>query len=86
MPSPKLAITHVASAQNQKKIIINDAVDALDRALTDVVLLDFGAGTVTLSAAQLRAAAAFWPLAALSRPATIGLRQLYVARSLVTLI
>ena len=75
MPSPNLAITHVASAQNQKEITINDAVDALDRAITDVMALDFAGGTTSLSAAQLRAAAAFQPLAALSGPATLGLPQ-----------
>ena len=30
MPSPNLSITHVAAAQNQKEVTINDAVDALD--------------------------------------------------------
>ena len=29
MPSPNLAVTHVAAAQNQKEVTINDAVDAL---------------------------------------------------------
>ncbi len=59
MSSPNLAITHVAAAQNQKEVTINDAIDALDRAIGDLLVVDFTAGDVTLTDAQFRAAAAF---------------------------
>jgi hypothetical protein len=59
MSSPTLAITHVAAAQNQKEVTINDAIDALDRALGDLLSVDFTAGNVTLTDAQFRSAAAF---------------------------
>jgi hypothetical protein len=39
MASPNLAITHVAAAQNQKEVTVNDAIDALDRALTDALVV-----------------------------------------------
>jgi hypothetical protein len=54
MASPNLAITHVAAAQNQKEVTINDAIDALDRAMGDVLVVDFTAGNVTLTDAQIR--------------------------------
>jgi hypothetical protein len=38
MASPNLGIIHVASAQNQKEITVNSAVDDLDLALTNVVV------------------------------------------------
>lgn len=76
MPSPNLAVTHVAAAQNQKEVTINDAVDALDRALTDTLALDLSTGALTLTAAQLRSAMALRPAAALSGPSTITLPQL----------
>jgi hypothetical protein len=59
MASPNLAITHVAAAQNQKEVTINDAIDALDRALGDLLVVDFTAGNVTLTDAEFRSAAAF---------------------------
>jgi hypothetical protein len=59
MASPNLAITHVAAAQNQKEVTINDGLNALDRALTDALVVDFTAGNVTLTDAQFRAAVAF---------------------------
>ncbi len=59
MPSPNLAITHVAAAQNQKEVTINDAVDALDAAMCDELIIDFAAGDVTLTDAQFRSAVAF---------------------------
>jgi hypothetical protein len=76
MPSPNLAVTHVAAAQNQKEVTINDAIDALDRALTDTLALDLSTGALTLTAAQLRSAMVLRPEGALSAPATITLPQL----------
>ena len=59
MSSPNLAITHVAAAQNQKEVTINDAINALDRAMGDLLVVDFIAGNVTLTDAQFRGAVAF---------------------------
>ena len=39
MSSPNLGITHVAAAQNQKEVTLNDAIDALDRALSGKLLM-----------------------------------------------
>ncbi|WBQ12891.1 hypothetical protein L2D00_13700 [Hyphomonadaceae bacterium BL14] len=80
MPSPNLAVTHVAAAQNQKEVTINDAIDALDRALTDTLALDLSTGALTLTAAQFRGHMALRPAAALSGPATVtvpALRRLF---------
>jgi len=76
MPSPNLAITHVAAAQNQKEVTINDAVDALDRAMTDVAAVTFTSGSATLSDAAFRSAVAFAPAAALDAPATLTVPQI----------
>jgi hypothetical protein len=55
MPSPNLAVTHVAAAQNQKEVTINDAIDALDRALTETLALDCSAGgVIAVGAGQMR--------------------------------
>jgi hypothetical protein len=59
MASPNLNIAHVAAAQNQKEVTINDAIDALDRAAGDALSVDFTAGNVTLTDAQFRGAVAF---------------------------
>ncbi len=72
MPSPNLAIAHVAANQNQKEVTVNDAIDALDRALTDILAVDFSAGAVTLSDAAFRTAVAFRPAAALADPASLA--------------
>lgn len=58
MSSPNLAIPHVAAAQNQKEVTINDAIDALDRALNALLELDLSAGDVTLTAMEVRTAMA----------------------------
>lgn len=76
MTSPNLAIAHVAAAQNQKEVTVNDAIDALDRALTDLLTVSFAAGPVTLTVAQFRAAAVFAPTAALTANATLTVPQL----------
>lgn len=76
MPSPNLAAPHVAAAQNQKEVTINDAIDALDRALTDTLALDLATGALTLTPEQLRAAVVLRPAAPLAGPATITLPQL----------
>jgi hypothetical protein len=76
MTSPNLAITHVAAAQNQKEVTVNDAINALDRALTDALAVDFSAGPVTLTAAQFRTAIAFKPSATLTAPASLTVPQI----------
>lgn len=53
MSSPHLAIAHVAAAQNQKEVTINDAVDALDRASNAVLEVALGDADVTLTNAQV---------------------------------
>jgi hypothetical protein len=76
MPSPNLAIAHVAASQNQKEVTINDAIDALDRAMTDTLALDLSAGSLALTAAQLRAAMVLHPAGALTGPASILVPQI----------
>jgi hypothetical protein len=71
MPSPNLAIAHVAASQNQKEVTINDAIDALDRAMTDTLALDLSAGSLSLTAAQLRSAFVLCPEGALAGPAVL---------------
>lgn len=52
MPSPNLAVTHVAAAQNQKEVTINDAVDALDNAMNRALSVAMGDANVTLTSTQ----------------------------------
>lgn len=52
MPSPNLSITHVAAAQNQKEVTINDAVDALDNAMNRALSLAMADADLTLTATQ----------------------------------
>ncbi len=54
MPSPNLAIIHVAAAQNQKEVTVNDAIDKLDLASNDTVDIDCSAGNTAVSAADYR--------------------------------
>jgi hypothetical protein len=55
MTSPNLAVPHVAAAQNQKEVTINDATDALDLAMTATLDVDCAAGgTITVSQAQIQ--------------------------------
>jgi hypothetical protein len=59
MPSPNLAIPHVAAAQNQKEVTINDAIDALDRAITAALEIDVAAGgTIAVTETDMRRHAA----------------------------
>jgi hypothetical protein len=76
MPSPNLAIVHVAASQNQKEVTINDAIDALDRAMTDTLALDLSTSPLVLTATQLRAAMVLRPAAALVGPASILVPQI----------
>jgi hypothetical protein len=71
MPSPNLAIAHVAASQNQKEVTINDAIDALDRAMTDTLALDLSTSPLTIGGAQLRSAMVLLPMGALTGPASI---------------
>ncbi len=52
MPSPNLAVTHVAAAQNQKEVTINDAVDALDNAMNQALSLAMADANLTLTGTQ----------------------------------
>ncbi len=52
MASPNLAITHVAAAQNQKEVTVNDAIDKLDLAANDTVDIDCSAGNTIVTAAD----------------------------------
>lgn len=52
MASPNLGITHVAAAQNQKEVTINDAIDRLDLATNDTVDVDCTAGNTTVAASD----------------------------------
>ena len=52
MPSPNLAVTHVAAAQNQKEVTINDAVDALDNAMNRALSLAMADANQALSVDQ----------------------------------
>jgi hypothetical protein len=55
MTSPNLAAPHVAAAQNQKEVTINDATDALDLAMTAALSVDCSAGgTITVTLLQAR--------------------------------
>ncbi|MGS4948039.1 hypothetical protein ACVDG3_21430 [Meridianimarinicoccus sp. RP-17] len=53
MTSPNLFVPHVAAAQNQKEVTINDAVSALDLAITATLDVDCTAGgTIAVSVTQ----------------------------------
>jgi hypothetical protein len=55
MPSPNLAIAHVAAAQNQKEVTINDVVDALELAMTAALEVGCGSGgTIAVIATAMR--------------------------------
>ncbi|GIX11609.1 hypothetical protein [Elioraea sp.] len=54
MSTPNLAIPHVAAAQAQKEVTINDGFDGLDRAVTDFLTVNLSSGDVTLTDAQYR--------------------------------
>jgi hypothetical protein len=54
MASPNLAITHVAAAQNQKEVTVNDAIDKLDLASNDTIDIDCSGGNTTVSADDYR--------------------------------
>jgi hypothetical protein len=76
MPSPNLAIAHVAASQNQKEVTINDAIDALDRAMTETLALDLSTSPLTIGAAQLRPAMVLHPAGALTGPTSILVPQI----------
>lgn len=54
MTTPNLAITHVAAAQNQKEVTINDALDRLDLAMNDTIDIDCTAGNTSASQGAYR--------------------------------
>ena len=52
MSSPNLAVPHVAAAQNQKEVTINDAIDALDNAINRTISLEMADADITLTSDQ----------------------------------
>ena len=52
MPSPNLAVAHVAAAQNQKEVTINDAVDALDNAMNRALSVAMADADLVLTTSQ----------------------------------
>jgi hypothetical protein len=54
MSTPNLAIPHVAAAQAQKEVTINDGFTRLDRAVTDFLTVNLSAGNVTLTNNEFR--------------------------------
>jgi len=73
MPSPNLSITHVAAAQNQKEVTINDAVDALDNAMNRALSLAMADADVTLTADQANRNGLIVLTGALTAPRTVTL-------------
>ncbi len=49
MTSPNLEVPHLSASQNQKHVTVNEAIDFLDRAMTDVLDVDVASGDVTLT-------------------------------------
>ena len=52
MSSPNLAVPHVAAAQNQKEVTINDAIDALDNSINRTLTLEMADEDLTLTSDQ----------------------------------
>ena len=52
MSSPNLAVPHVAAAQNQKEVTINDAIDMLDNAINRTLSLEMTDEDLTLTSNQ----------------------------------
>ncbi|GIW56418.1 MAG: hypothetical protein KatS3mg082_2822 [Nitrospiraceae bacterium] len=48
MPTPNLAIPHIAASQNQKEVTANDAFDALDEAMNGTASIDCSAGSTSV--------------------------------------
>lgn len=59
MSSPNLGIVHVASAQSQKEVVVNAAVDALDKASNGKLSVAMADANQTLSAAQFTGSGIF---------------------------
>ena len=86
MTSPNLAAPHVAASQNQKEVTINDAINALDLAITASLSLDCSAGgTVSVTTLQaqrnVRLALTGTPAAAFTLLLPAVLRILAVANA-----
>jgi len=56
MPTPNLAIEYLAAAQAQPEIIVNEAIDAIERGLSGLAVIDLTGATfpLALSAEQGR--------------------------------
>ena len=52
MSSPNLAVPHVAAAQNQKEVTINDAINALDNSINRTLALEMADADLTLTSDQ----------------------------------
>ena len=55
MSSPNLALPHIAEGQASKHVTHNDAIDAIDGALTDRLDVDLSGGNGGVTAAQMKA-------------------------------
>jgi hypothetical protein len=49
MTSPNLEVPHVAASQSQKVVTVNEAIDFLDRGMTDLLDVSVASGDVTLT-------------------------------------
>ena len=49
MASPNLEVPHLSASQNQKHVTVNEAIDFLDRGMTDLLDVSVAAGDVTLT-------------------------------------
>ena len=52
MSSPNLAVPHVAAAQNQKEVTINDAIDVLDNSINRTLSFEMTDEDLTLTSDQ----------------------------------
>jgi len=84
MPSPILAIAHIAPTQTDKTTTMNDMVDTLEAALQDQLAVSFAAGNVTLTALQYTRHLCFVGSgAAVARVMTVPLtKRLFAVRNL----
>jgi hypothetical protein len=77
MTSPHLAIAHVAAAQNQKEVTINDAVDALDNAMNRALVVAMADGDLTLTAGDTQRNGLIVLTGTLTAPRTVTLPALH---------
>lgn len=73
MPTPNLAIPHIAASQNQKEVTANDAFDALDNAMNRALSLAMADADLTLTATQANRNGLIVLTGALTAPRTVTL-------------